>query len=94
MMNDSEVKLVPKDWDQRHKPFRVEARDWRHALQLVSQPNFVFDKRTVPDFLKKLRLALVEANTESRERLAGLVAFLEGAGKLGFTMSRGYRRAI
>jgi hypothetical protein len=91
-MNDSEVKLVPKDWDQRHKPFRIEDRDWRHALQLVSQPNFVFDKRTVPDFLKKLRLAL-EENPESRERLAGLVTFLESSGRQGFTTSRGYRRA-
>ncbi|MBA4189506.1 MAG: hypothetical protein C0467_16075 [Planctomycetaceae bacterium] len=96
-MNDEVSRLVPKSWEDRGNPLTIEVAHWREAVTLVGKryrPNIGFglDKSTVPTFLKVLRQAL-EQQPESRSRLDGLLKFLTGPGRLGFTLSRGYRSA-
>jgi len=97
-MNDEVMRFVPKRWEDRGKPMTIEVADWRLAVTLVEKQAyrantfFGLDKSTVPTFLKALRRAL-ELNPESQSRLDGLLTFLTGPGRFGFSLSRVYRSA-
>ncbi len=93
------ITLTANRWDARPQPFFVEDKEWQEAIALVEKrgyrPNTFsgLDRATVKPFLKELRLALAENDEATQLRLADLVHYLEGPGSLGFTMSRGFRRA-
>ncbi len=93
------ITLQPNSWDTRTKPFTLSVQQWTRAVELVEKqgyrPNTFsgLSRRDVPVFREKLRAAIEQESLTvgDRQVLAGLLAFLNGAGVGGFGLSRGFK---